>query len=67
MLQMPSQKSLLTLLLTQTFLIQEATPPVLHEFTIPVFAWLFFFISLLFLLTSSIGNGHHSLGQPKPS
>lgn len=65
-LQMPSQKSLLTLLLTQTFLIQEATPPAL--LCIPnscIRLVIFLYLLAFFLLTSSTSNGHHSLGHPK--
>lgn len=60
------RKSLLTPLLTQTALIPETTPPPCsYAFQIPAFAWLFFFISLLFLHSSSPGSGHCSVGHPQ--
>lgn len=66
-LQMPSQKPLLTLLLTQTFLIQEATPsaPMCSQF--PYLLGYFSLSPCFCLLTSSTSNDHHSLGHPKLS
>lgn len=50
------------------FWFKRRVPLCSYEFPIPVFAWLFFFISLLFfLLTSSTSDGQQSLGHPKPS